>query len=81
MNTFIHLIGITLNKENNYISDNTKKTYHLYLTQFILFFYDKHQEMLSFAGPLIIENNKGKVGVLFKYALLNYTKAVLNYLW
>ena len=58
MNTFIDLIGIILDIENNYISDNTKKIYHLYLTQFILFLYDKYQEMLSFAGPLIIVNNK-----------------------
>ena len=58
MRTSIDLIGITLDIENDCISNNTKKICHLYLTQFMLFLCDKQQEMLSFVGPLIIVNKK-----------------------
>ena len=58
MNSSIDLTGTTLGIENDHVSDSTKKIHHVYLIQFMIFLYDNHQEMLSFVGPLIVENNK-----------------------
>lgn len=58
MDASIDLTGSTLDIKNDHVSDNTKKTYHLCLTQFMLYLFYKHQELLSFVGPLIIANEK-----------------------
>ena len=58
MNASIDLTGTTLDIENDHVSDGTKQSYHSCLCQFMIYLFDKNQELLNFVGPLIIGHNK-----------------------
>ena len=62
MHASIDLIGTTLDIENDHVSDKTKNSCHLCSCQFMIYLFDKNQELLNFAGPLIIAHNKDNNG-------------------